>query len=112
MVSQRGYGVTKPELEKPTKGNRQAAMPSIAAPAKAKLSFKQKHGLDTLPKEITRLKAEIDKLNAQLADPALYARDPKTFAAASEKLGAAEKAKAKAENDWLELELIRETIEG
>jgi len=113
MVAQRGYGVTKPELEKPVKGGRQAAMPSIAAPAaKAKLSFKQKHALETLPKEIARLAGEIDKLNAQLADPNLYARDPKTFALASEKLSMAEKAKAKAEDDWLEVELIREGLEG
>ena len=113
MVNQRGYGVTKPELEKPSKGGRQAAMAPIGAPAsKAKLSFKQKHALDTLPKEIARLTTEIDRLNAQLADPALYARDPKTFAAASDKLVAAEKAKAKAEDDWLAVELIREEIEG
>ena len=55
---------------------------------------------------------EIDRLNAQLADPNLYARDPKTFALASEKLSMAEKAKAKAEDDWLEVELIREGLEG
>ena len=112
MVNQRGYGVTKPELEKPSKGGRQAAMAPIGAASKAKLSFKQKHALDTLPKEIARLTTEIDRLNAQLADPALYARDPKTFASASDKLVAAEKAKAKAEDDWLAVELIREEIEG
>jgi ATP-binding cassette subfamily F protein uup len=113
MVAQRGYGVTKPELEKPVKGGRQTAMPPIAAPAsKTKLSFKQKHALETLPKEIARLAAEIDKLNAQLADPAFYTRDPKAFADASAKLTTAEAAKAKAEDDWLELELIREEMEG
>ena len=113
MVAQRGYGVTKPQLEKPTKGGRQAAMPSIAEPtSKAKLSFKQKHALETLPKEIARLTGEIERLNAQLADPAFYARDPKAFATASAKLTAAEAAKSKAENDWLELELLREEIEG
>jgi len=113
MVAQRGYGVTKPQLEKPSKGGRQAAMPSIAAPtSKAKLSFKQKHALETLPKEIARLTGEIERLNAQLADPAFYARDPKAFATASAKLTAAEAAKSKAEDAWLELELIREEIEG
>jgi ATP-binding cassette subfamily F protein uup len=113
MVAQRGYGVTKPELEKPTKAGRNAAMPAIAAPAtKTKLSFKQKHALETLPKEIARLTAEIEKLQAQLADPAFYARDPKAFADASAKLTTAEAAKSKAEDEWLELELIREEIEG
>jgi ATP-binding cassette subfamily F protein uup len=68
--------------------------------------------LETLPKEIARLSAEIERLSAQLADPAFYTRDPKAFAAASDKLDAAETAKTKAENDWLELELLREEIEG
>ena len=114
MVAQRGYGVTKPQLERPTaKAGRNAPMPSIAAPTtRAKLSFKQKHALETLPKEIARLSAEIERLSAQLADPSFYARDPKAFAAASDKLDAAETAKTKAENDWLELELLREEIEG
>ena len=114
MVAQRGYGVTKPQLERPTaKAGRNAPMPSIAAPTtRAKLSFKQKHALETLPKEIARLSAEIERLSAQLADPAFYARDPKAFAAASDKLDAAETAKTKAENHWLELELLREEIEG
>jgi len=114
MVAQRGYGVTKPQLERPTaKAGRNAAMPSIAVPTtRAKLSFKQKHALETLPKEIARLSAEIERLSAQLADPSFYARDPKAFAAASDKLDAAETAKTKAENDWLELELLREEIEG
>lgn len=114
MVTQRGFGVTKPELEKAavkTAGGRNAVMPSIA-PTKAKLSFKQKHALETLPKTIAAREAEIAALNAKLADPKLYGRDPKAFAEASAKLTAAEKAKAKSEDEWLELEAIREQIEG
>ncbi len=113
MVTQRGYGVTKPELEKAEKGPRNAAMPPIAPPAsKAKLSFKQKHALETLPKEIAKLDAEILKANEILADPSLYTRDPKKFADISAKLTAAEAAKAKAEDEWLALEMLREEIEG
>ncbi len=112
MVAQRGYGVTKPEVERAAKVERVAAAPAAPAPSKAKLSFKQKHALETLPKEIARLDAEMDKLNKTLADPGLYARDPKAFADASAKLTAAQAAKAKAEDEWLELELIREEIES
>ena len=113
MVAQRGFGVNKPELEvkAPARGGRTVAMAPIAA-TKAKLSFKQKHALETLPKEIKKHDAEIDRLNALLADPQLYARDPKGFADASAKLTAAQTAKAKAEDQWLELEMIREAIEG
>jgi ATP-binding cassette subfamily F protein uup len=112
MVAQRGYGVTKPEVEKAPRAER--ALPPVAPPpaAKTKLSFKQKHALETLPKDIARHDAEITRLNALLADASLYTRDPKTFADASAKLAAAEVAKSKAEDEWLELEMIREEIEG
>ena len=108
----RGFGVTKPEImAKPIRGGR--SMAPIAAPAqKAKLSFKQKHALETLPKTIAAREADIARLTALLADPKLYAKDPKAFADASAKLTAAEVAKAKAEDEWLALEVIREEIEG
>ena len=113
MVAQRGFGVTKPEVEvkAPARGGRTVAMAPIAA-TKAKLSFKQKHALETLPKEIKKLDAEMERLNKLLADPGLYARDPKAFADASAKLTAAEAAKSKAEDEWLELEMIREELES
>ena len=113
MVLQRGYGVMAPEAPvKGQKGNRNAAMPSIAAPQKAKLSFKQKHALETLPKTIAVRDVEIARLQTLLADPKLYASDPRAFADASTKLTATEALKAKAEDEWLELEAIREQIEG
>ena len=112
MVAQRGFGVTKPELEKAPKAERAATAPAAPPPTRAKLSFKQKHALETLPKDIARLAGEIERLQAQLADPGFYGRDPKDFAAASAKLTTAEAAKAKAEDDWLELEMLREEIEG
>jgi len=113
MVAQRGYGVTKPELEKSARPERPPAEPAAPpAAARAKLSFKHKHALETLPGEIARLTAEIARLNGLLADPSLYARDPKAFAETSQQLSAAEAAKSRAEDDWLELELLREELEG
>jgi ATP-binding cassette subfamily F protein uup len=111
MVAQRGYGVIAPELEKAAKPDRPTA-PTPPPASKAKLSFKQKHALETLPKEIVRQTTEISRLNTLLADPALYSRDPKGFADASAKLAAAEAAKAKAEDEWLELEVLRESLES
>jgi ATP-binding cassette subfamily F protein uup len=114
MVTQRGFGVTAPAVAaKPARGGRTVAMTPIAAPAaKGKLSFKQKHALETLPKTIAARDTEIARLNQILADPNLYTRDPKAFADASAKLTASETAKSKAEDEWLELEAIREQIEG
>ncbi|MHB1102309.1 MAG: ABC-F family ATP-binding cassette domain-containing protein [Devosia sp.] len=113
MVAQRGYGVTAPPVPTKTARNgKTAAMIATPAAPKAKLSFKQKHALETLPKEMARLEREIERLNATLADPGLYARDPAAFAKASKALDAAETALAQAENEWLALEVLREKIEG
>ena len=45
-------------------------------------------------------------------DGALYARDVKRFSELSAKLQAAETERAAAETRWLELEILREDIEG
>lgn len=113
MVTQRGYGVTATAAPPKPKSGRQAALPQIAPQApKQKLSFKQKHALETLPKEIKRLEAEIGELNAVLADGNLYARDPQKFTETGKALEKVQAALGKAEDEWLELEALRETIEG
>ena len=78
--------------------------------AKRKLSFKEKHALESLPGEMAKLEAEITALEAKLADPRLYASDPAAFAKASEALGAAQGKLADAETRWLELEMLREEL--
>jgi ABC transport system ATP-binding/permease protein len=113
MVVQRGFGVTAPATQSKPRGGRQVSLtPTTQATPKPKLSFKHKHALETLPKEIERLGAEIKALDKTLADPKLYQRDPKGFAETSRKLDAARVALDKAETEWLELEAMRETIEG
>jgi ATP-binding cassette subfamily F protein uup len=112
MVSQRGYGVTAPVSATKPRVERAAPAPSAPPAQKQKLSFKQKHALETLPKEIRKLEAEIGKLNATLADRSLYARDPKTFTDTGKALEKAQAALGKAEDEWLELEALREEIEG
>ena len=80
--------------------------------SKRKLSFKEKHALDTLPTTIDKLAAEIGKLQAKLADPALYTRDPAAFQATTSRLAAAQRELSAAEEQWLELETMREEMEG
>jgi ABC transport system ATP-binding/permease protein len=84
----------------------------VAATARRKLSFKDKHALETLPKTIARLTEEVAALNDRLAAPDLYTRDPKAFAAATARLAAAEAERSAAEEQWLELEMLREEVEG
>jgi ATP-binding cassette subfamily F protein uup len=114
MVAQRGRGVeAKEAVTSPSAAPVDApkASPAAASPAKRKLSFKEKHALETLPAEIEKLAAEIEKLRATIADPNLYARDRDAFEKASVRLGAAEEKRSAAEEEWLRLELLREEIE-
>ena len=101
-------GATMPAVGGATPGTPAGA----AAAAKRKLSFKEKHALETLPGAIAKLAAEIAALQGKLAAPDLYARDPKGFAAAGARLAAAEAEHAAAEEQWLELEIRREELDG
>ncbi|MEM9331148.1 MAG: ABC-F family ATP-binding cassette domain-containing protein [Pseudomonadota bacterium] len=79
-------------------------------PQQEKLSFKQKHALETLPKEIERLEFEIGRLQSALAKPGLYEDDPRKFNTWAEELAKREKLLAEKEESWLELELLAEEI--
>ena len=83
-----------------------------AAQKKRKLSFNEKHALETLPATIDALQTEVAKLQATLSDPNLYSRDPQAFESATARLTQAAAELAQAEERWLELELLREELEG
>jgi ATP-binding cassette subfamily F protein uup len=83
-----------------------------AEPARRKLSFNDKHALETLPGRIETLEAEIGRLQKLMADTTLYARDRAAFDNISTTLTAAQTELAEAEERWLELELLRGEIEG
>ena len=87
------------------------AEPTRASETK-KLSFKDKHALETLPGKMDALRASMEEMKAALADPALYAQDPKRFTSLSEKLGQATTELAGMEDRWLELEILRESLQG
>jgi ABC transport system ATP-binding/permease protein len=115
MISQRGADLAIPDRSpgRPRKQKAaQAATPSVAPAGKRKLSFKDKHALETLPTRMEELLAEIEGLRATLAEPDLFARDPAGFETAASALSRAEAELSHAEDDWLELELKREAIEG
>ncbi|WP_102958779.1 ABC-F family ATP-binding cassette domain-containing protein [Mangrovicella endophytica] len=78
----------------------------------AKLSFKQKFALENLPKEIARLEKEIAKAEGEMADPTLFSKKPDRFQALVKTIEASRAALAKAEDEWLELEMLRAEMEG
>lgn len=72
------------------------------------LSFTQRHRLEALPKEIERLNAEIAKLEELLADADLFTQNPAKFQKASDALVERHAKLSDAEDEWLELEELRE----
>lgn len=113
MVAQRGRGVQARVVEKEAKP-RSAGKPAAGGPAqgKRKLSFNEQHALKTLPQRMGELEAKIVKVQEILADPELYARDPARFQKAMDALTQLQSELHAAEERWLELEMLREELEG
>ncbi|PDS42844.1 elongation factor 3 [Rhizobium anhuiense] len=89
----------------------QEAAPS-AGSAKTKLSFKQKFALDNLPKEMAKAEAEIAKREQAMADPNLFTRDAVAFNRLAAEMEKLRSSLTKMEEEWLELEMLREELEG
>ena len=112
MIAQRGAGVEARKVKaEPVKSASPAPRPE-APQAQRKLSFKEKHALETLPATMKKLESEIATLEAKLADAALFTRDPKAFEQAVSRLSSVRDELTAAEEQWLELEMKRESLEG
>jgi ATP-binding cassette subfamily F protein uup len=85
----------------------QGIAPSAAPPSKRKLSFKEKHALETLPQTIETMNAAAAALEREIADPDLYRRNRARFETATRELGEIKARVAAAEDEWLTLELLR-----
>ena len=81
-------------------------------PAATKLSYKQKFALETLPKKMEAVSAAISALEDRIADPKFYERDPKGFGQAIAMLDKERAGLTAMEEEWLELEMLREELEG
>jgi ATP-binding cassette subfamily F protein uup len=110
MVAQRGEGVTAREAA-PVEA-REKAQPREKPLGRPRLSNKEQYALTTLPKKMDELRAKKAKLQTLLDDPNLYTSDPAKFARAGTMLAEIEAELARAEEEWLELEIRREEIEG
>jgi ATP-binding cassette subfamily F protein uup len=116
MLVQRGADISRqPGKSQTTKENCTVAERPLLAgrkTAKRRLSFNEKHALQTLPAKIAALQRKIGNLQRDLADPTLYRRDRANFDQSSAALTAAQAELAAAEEKWLELEILREGLEA
>ena len=113
MLAQRGADLARPKPKREARGSREAAPAAAPEPAaRRRMTFKDKHALETLPKAIAALQDEMRKLQAKLDDPQFYARDRSGFEQASLALAELQARIATAEEQWLELEILREELAG
>jgi ATP-binding cassette subfamily F protein uup len=112
MLAQRGADLKRETVKiEPAPEKKETRAPAPATAAKRRLSFNEKHALETLPKKMEALHADIAKLQRVLDDPNLYTKDRKTFDDTSAAIAKAHDELAAAEERWLELEMLREEIE-
>ena len=112
MVTQRGYGLSGPPSPESLKPGKAPSREGPRAAPKRKLSFNDKRALETLPARMEALRAEIAKLERTLGDADLPVRDPAGFDRAMSAHAKKRTELARAEDDWLALEIRREEIEG
>jgi len=113
MLAQRGADLTRERRDAgQTSAAKEASAPATAQAPKRRMTFKDKHALETLPANIAKWQAEVATLQAKLGDPAFYARDRAGFEKVTTKLGELQRKIAAAEEQWLELEILREELTG
>ena len=110
LIAQRGSGVKARQDGKSdrAKANKTTKSDEAQKPSPAKLSYKHKFRLEKLPEEMAAIEVEIETLNTAMADPGLYAKDPERFQKTSDAVVAAHAKLAELEEEWLELEMMRE----
>jgi ATP-binding cassette subfamily F protein uup len=113
MLAQRGADLAREARKVQSEKEAKESTPPAKAPtAKRKMTFKDKHALETLPKTIASLKTDADKLQSKLNDTNFYTRDRAAYEQATRDLGELQQKIATAEEQWLALEIMREEIAG
>lgn len=98
----------KPTLKKDDKQQAKSG----GANNKAKLSFKQKYALEQLPVKMEETTAKIAQMSAKMADNSFFTKDPSGFNKMAKELEALQLSHDQMEEEWLELEMLREEMEG
>jgi ABC transport system ATP-binding/permease protein len=113
MLAQRGSDLKReaPKAASPAEEKKATRAAAVSTAQKRRLSFNEKHALETLPKTIAKLQDDIARLQRTLDDPDLYRKDRQKFDQTSSAIAKAQQDLSAAEDRWLELEVLREDIE-
>jgi ABC transport system ATP-binding/permease protein len=115
MLAQRGSDLTRERRSaEPQKVNKEVRSSARLEPqpVRRRMTFKDKHALETLPTAIAALRVEAAQLQSKLDDPQYYARDRAAFEETTAALGDLQRRIEAAEMQWLELEILREELAG
>ncbi len=98
------------------KENKKEALPKKEETPKSetkktgRLSYNQQRLLEILPGKISELEKQIGDTEAALSDSSLYTENPEKFDALTKQLEELKAELEKSENQWLEIEMLRESI--
>ncbi len=114
LAQRRGAQEERKKAEKAAEKSKpeNASSSSDAPKAKGKLSYKQKFALENIPKEMEKAEAEIALCEKKMADPNLFTKDPASFNKLAAEMEKLREKLTSMEEEWLELEMLREEIEG
>lgn len=114
LAQRRGAQEERKKAEKAAEKSKpeNASSSSDAPKAKGKLSYKQKFALENIPKEMEKAEAEIALREKKMADPNLFTKDPASFNKLAAEMEKLREKLTSMEEEWLELEMLREEIEG
>ena len=112
MISQRRgrKSVAPVEIARKQAGEK-AQKTLLSKPVSTKMSFKDKHALETLPGDISKLEMDIDKVNRALGEPELFEKDEKRFNQLVKLLEKTQGELSLKEERWMELEMLREELD-
>jgi ATP-binding cassette subfamily F protein uup len=113
MTAQRGAGVDRrPNPVTRAVDARPAATASESSASAKRMTFKDRHMLETLPDLMAAVTRDIAKLEAVLAEPDLYTRDRARYDKAAALLAELQARQMQNEDEWLRLEMLREETGG
>jgi ABC transport system ATP-binding/permease protein len=112
MLAQRGAGVAAKASSAPAAAAKAEKAAAAAADGARRLSFKDRHALETLPDLIAAIERDMAKLSAVLAEPDIYVRDRARYDKATAMLAQLQARHAASEEEWLRLEMLREEMDA
>jgi ATP-binding cassette subfamily F protein uup len=112
MLAQRGSDLSREARRAaPAKSEKaEPPAPPPAAAAKRRMTYKDKHALETLPATIAKWQQEAAALQVRLDDPNFYVTDRNSFEKTTHLLGELQQKIGAAEEQWLTLEMLREEL--